>query len=196
MVTLRPHSSLFTWLAGCVVAGMVVFTPLAQAAEIEGIAFSDSYRAGSITMPLRGVGLAKFLRTIKVYVGALYLQPGVEPDMVLSDVPKRLELSYFRALKAGDFGQAADKVLADNVPPATIATLKPRIERMHRLYEDVKPGDRYGLTYLPGVGTELALNGQRKGIIEGADFAAAYFAIWLGPDPINEALKEGLLNRR
>ncbi|MBK9111219.1 MAG: chalcone isomerase family protein [Nitrospira sp.] len=56
----------------------------------------------------------------------------------------------------------------------------------------MKPGDRYGLTYLPGVGTELALNGERKGIVEGADFAAAYFAIWLGPDPINEALKEGL----
>jgi hypothetical protein len=147
-------------------------------------------------MRLHGVGLAKFLRTIKVYVAALYLAPGVKPETVLDDVPKRLELSYFRPLKAGDFGQAADKVLSDNVSQATITALKPRIEQMHRLYEDVKPGDRYGLTYVPGVGTELALNGQRKGVIEGADFAAAYFAIWLGPDPINEVLRDGLLKRR
>ena len=166
------------------------------AVEIEGVTFADTFRAGPLPMSLQGVGVAKFLRTIKVYVGALYLAPGTNPERVLDDVPKRLELSYFRAIQAGDFGRAAMKVLADNVSPATIARLKPRIEQLHRLYQDVKPGDRYGLTYLPGVGTELALNGERKGIVEGADFAAAYFAIWLGPDPINEALKAGLMHRR
>ena len=184
------------WLMGSAIAVLLIVTSAAGAAEIEGVTFADSYRSSSVTMPLQGVGLAKFLLTIKVYVGALYLAPGVTPEAVLDDVPKRLELSYFRALKAGDFGQAANKVLSDNVSQQTIARLQPRIEQMHRLYEDVKPGDRYGLTYLPGVGTELALNGQRKGIVEGADFAAAYFAIWLGPDPIHAALKEGLLNRR
>lgn len=194
----RQQRSAKFWLTliGLVVAMAVTVPTAGRAAEIEGITFSDSYQAGLVTMPLQGVGLAKFLLTIKVYVGALYLGPGVKPEAVLGDVPKRLELSYFRSLKAGDFGQAANKVLSDNVSQAMIASLTPRIEQMHRLYEDVKPGDRYGLTYLPGVGTELALNGQRKGIVEGADFAAAYFAIWLGPDPINEALKEGLLNRR
>lgn len=186
------------WLA---VIGMAVSVQLASpvvggAAEIEGVTFADTFRAGALAMPLQGVGLAKFLRTIKVYVGALYLAPGTRLECVLDDVPKRLELSYFRAIQAGDFGRAAMKVLADNVSPATIIRLKPRIEQLHRLYQDVKPGDRYGLTYLPGVGTELALNGERKGIVEGADFAAAYFAIWLGPDPINEALKEGLMHRR
>jgi Chalcone isomerase-like len=196
MVMRGFHGRFPLWLVGFAVAGLVIVTPAAWAAEIEGVTFSDSYRANSITMPLQGVGLAKFLLTIKVYVGALYLGMGVTPEAVLGDVPKRLELSYFRALKAGDFGQAANKVLSDNVSQATIASLKPRIEQMHRLYEDVKPGDRYGLTYIPGVGTELALNGQRKGIVEGADFAAVYFSIWLGPDPINEVLKEGLLNRR
>ncbi len=165
-----------------------------SAAQIEGVTFSDFHQAGSVRLALRGVGLAKFVRTIKLYVGALYLDSGVSPDKVLEDVPKRLELSYFRAIKAGDFGKAADKVLLDNVPASTVSALQPRIEQMHRLYEDVKPGDRYSLTYLPGQGTELALNGQRKGVVEGADFAAAYFAIWLGPDPINEVLKAGLLN--
>jgi len=168
----------------------------APAAEIEGVAFSDVYQAGPVTMSLQGVGTAKFFRAITVYVAALYLGPGARPEQVLQDIPKRLELSYFRSIEAGDIARAAEKNLSDNVTQATIRTLRPRIDQMHRLYENVKPGDRYGLTYVPGVGTELALNGQRKGIVEGADFAAAYFSIWLGPDPINQPLKDGLLNSR
>jgi len=168
----------------------------ARAAEIEGVVFSDFYQAGPVTMSLHGVGAAKFLRAVKVYAAALYLVPGARPEQVLQDIPKRLELSYFRPIEAGDITRAAEKNLSDNVAQATIKTLRPRIDQMHRLYENVKPGDRYGLTYVPGVGTELALNGQRKGIVEGADFAAAYFSIWLGPDPINQPLKDGLLNSR
>jgi hypothetical protein len=63
------------------------------------------------------------------------------------------------------------------------------------LYRDVKPGDRYALTYVPGVGTELALNGTRLGTVAGADFAAAVFAIWLGPKAIDDSLKTQLLGR-
>lgn len=196
MVMRGLHGCRLLWLMELAITVLLTVTSPARAAEIEGVAFADSYRSSAITMPLQGVGLAKFLLTIKVYVGALYLAPGVKPETVLDDVPKRLELFYFRALSAGDFGQAANKVLSHNVSQQTIARLQPRIEQMHRLYEDVKPGDRYALTYLPGVGTELALNVQRKGLVEGADFAAAYFTIWIGPNPINEVFKEGLLNPR
>ncbi|QOJ35321.1 MAG: chalcone isomerase family protein [Nitrospira sp.] len=188
------------WWNRTVPCGLLGFLLVAMpspgmAASLEGVTFPDSIHAGSVTLPLRGVGLAKFMRTISLYVAALYLPSALEPDRVLDDVPKRLELSYFRSIRRAEFGRAATKVLADNVPPETLSILAPRIEQMHRLYEDVKPGDRYGLTYLPGVGTELALNGVVKGTVEGADFAAAYFAIWLGPDPINQALKARLLNR-
>ncbi len=180
-------------IAGLALASLLVIASAARAAEIEGVAFAESYRAGSVTMPLYGMGLAKFLRTIKVYVAALYLGAGTKVERVLDDVPKRLELAYFRQIDAQDIVRAAEKNLSDNVPQNQIDQLRPRIDRLHRLYENVKPGDRYTLTYLPGVGTELAFNGQRKGVVEGVDFAAAYFAIWLGPDPINLPLKEGLL---
>lgn len=48
--------------------------------------------------------------------------------------------------------------------------------------------DRYSLTYMPGVGTELALNDNPLGVIDGADFAAAYFRIWLGDHPIDNVM--------
>jgi hypothetical protein len=39
----------------------------------------------------------------------------------------------------------------------------------------------------------LALNGEPKGTIEGAEFAAAVFSIWLGPDPASESFKKQIL---
>jgi hypothetical protein len=61
------------------------------------------------------------------------------------------------------------------------------------MYEDIEPGDRYALTYLPGVGTELARNGRRLGVIEGADFSSALFAIWLGERALDDSLRRQLL---
>lgn len=176
-------------IAGCWLGG----TGGGAAAEIEGVRFADRYQAGGVMLPLKGVGLARFLLTVKVYVAALYLGAGVPPERALADVPKRLELEYFQRIAGPDFGKAAEEVMAENVPASTLAALRPRIGRLHRLYEDVKPGDRYALTYVPGIGTELALNGVPKGVIEGDDFAAAYFAIWLGPRPISDSLKARLL---
>jgi hypothetical protein len=129
----------------------------------------------------------------KGYVAGLYLGAGVAAEEALADVAKRLELSYFWSINGADFGKAADEILARNVDSDTLARLRPRLERINALYETVNPGDRYALTYVPGLGTELTLNGRSKGIIPGADFAAAYFRIWLGDRSIDTALRDQLL---
>lgn len=69
-----------------------------------------------------------------------------------------------------------------------------RIDKHNALYRDVQPKDRYSLTYLPGKGTELALNGEPLGTIEGADFARALYAMWLGDKPMNASFKRQLLD--
>jgi hypothetical protein len=113
----------------------------------------------------------------------------------MSDTGKRLELEYFRSIKGKDFGPATNKSIAKNVDSKTFDRLRPQIEFHNSLYQDVQPGDRYSLTYVPGRGTELALNGEPKGIIEGAEFAAAVFSIWLGSKPMNETFKKQILGR-
>ena len=89
----------------------------------------------------------------------------------------------------------ANKSIAKNVDPGTFERLRSRIDYHNSLYENVRTGDRYSLTYAQGKGTELALNGEPKGIIEGADFAAAVFSIWLGPKPISKSFKRQVLGR-
>ncbi len=173
---------------------LIASTPRSgTAAEIEGVQFAEQYQRGDVTLALHCVGLLRYKVLFKGYVAGLYLDAGVAAQEALTDVPKRLELSYFWGIKGSAFGKAGDEVLARNVDPNTLTQLRPRLEQMNALYETVSPGDRYALTYVPGLGTELALNGRSKGIIPGADFAAAYFRIWLGDQSIDPALRDQLL---
>ena len=106
---------------------------------------------------------------------------------------RRLELEYFWSIPAAGFADATRKGITRNVDEATYLELEVRIERSNELYRDVEPGDRYAITYMPDVGTELSLNGERLGVIQGEDFASSLFDIWLGEDPLDAPLKNELL---
>jgi len=154
--------------------------------------FSPEAVIHSQALPLRGAGRLVWMRMVTVYDAALYLPGDVVGKDVLRDVPKRLELRYHISIKGEKFGESAVPFLEKNVPREELARLKPRLEQLNRLYRDVKEGDRYALTYVPGKGTTLSLNGEPLGTIEGADFAAAYFTIWLGKKPISDTLRDEL----
>ena len=172
---------------------LIASTPRSStAADIEGVHFADQYQSEDVKLALHCVGLLRYKVLFKGYVAGLYLGDRAGTGDVLGDVPRRLELSYFWSINGSDFGKAGDQMLAQNVDAKTFATLRPRLDRINALYRDVKPGDRYSLTYVPGVGTELALNGSPLGVIDGADFGSAYFRIWLGDHPIDARLRDQL----
>jgi hypothetical protein len=171
-----------------------VTLPRIEAAEIEGIQFDNRYQTGNTSLELKGVGLLRVMVFAKIYVAALYLPEDVPSKLALSDVPKRLEVEYLRSIPAKDFGTATNKKVSENVDKLTYQQLQPRLAYHNSLYQDVQAGDRYALTYIPGKGTELTFNGDPRGTVQGADFAAALFSIWLGPNPINDSLKKDLLD--
>jgi hypothetical protein len=133
------------------------------------------------------------MKFVTVYDAALYLPGDAAGKDALKDVPKRLEIRYHVSIKAEKFGESAEPFLKKNVPAEKLAGIRQRIEQLNRLYRDVKEGDRYALDYAPGKGTTLSLNGSPLGTIEGADFADAYFAIWLGAKPINDTMRDELM---
>ena len=167
-----------------------------SALEIEGVTFSPSLQVDGHHLVLNNAGLLRYRLVIKAYVAALYLDDDAAPGDALGDVAKRLEAEYFWAIAGRDFGPATLEGMRRNVDAATLEALRPRLAQFAALFVDVRPGDRYALTYLPGVGTQLSLNGRALGIIPGADFAAALFAIWLGPQPLDGDLKRALLAGR
>jgi len=188
------HACLSIYLLLAVVIFLVPGS--ARALTVQGVTFAESVRTGDTVLMLHNAALLRYLKVIRAYVAAVYLPEGVASNKVLEDVPKRLEISYLVSIKGSDFGKGAEPVLRRNQTPEELARLRGRIDRLNAIYRDVKPGDRYALTYLPGRGTELTLNGVPLTVIEGADFAEAYFGIWLGREPIDAKLKRDLLKDR
>ena len=161
--------------------------------EISGVRFDEKIIFNGQLFKLKNVGLLRYKMVFKGYVAALYLGDGFSVKDIFKDVPKRLELSYFWSIAAEDFGMAADKVLRRNESDLLLEKLNSRVEELHNAYQDVKPKDRYALTYIPEKGTTLTLNSRPLITIKGADFARAYFAIWLGKKPLDKGLRDTLL---
>jgi hypothetical protein len=173
---------------------IILMQPLAVGAvEIADIKFEKQYKVPETGLELKGVGLLRYLGMFKAYAGAFYLEEGAPISEALADRAKRIEVEYLRPFKGEDFGPATVEMMEKNVDKATITKLRQQIDYHNSLYEDVRPGDRYALTYIPGRGTELALNGEPKGVIEGADFATALFSIWIGQKPIDESFKRQIM---
>jgi len=168
-----------------------LFTGVSANESVNRIARYESHESDG-GLELRGSGtIKKFF--FKVLEGSLYLPPGISREQVLTNVPKRLEFTYHVDISGRQFAEAAEKILGHNVRPEKLNEIAADINHMHSLYRDVRKGDKYQLTYVPGTGTELRLNGEILGIVPGDDFAAEYFKIWLGSDPMDKSFKESLL---
>ena len=166
----------------------------AVAANNRGIQFQDEIKLGGDVLALHGIGLLKWRYLVNVYLVGLYKPEQVPVTRVLEDIPKRLEYFFFVDMKARDFQDTGFRLMANNVGEEKALGFKSQLEALNRLYRDVKAGQRYTLTYLPGKGVEMALDGKVLGQVEGAEFAAAYFSIWLGPKPVNKSLQKGLFD--
>ena len=186
---------LSAWMASVSAVTASTGAEAEESLRIEGISFSRTYTEGDLSLRLRNAALLRYKILFRGYVVGLYLPVDTDPAAALSDVPKRLEFHYFWDIPGPEFGKAGERILARNVDGRTMAALRGRLDRINDAYRDVKPGDRYALTYRPRKGTELSLNGETLLTVEGADFAAAYFSIWLGEKPIDDGLKNELLRK-
>lgn len=181
----------------CLASLVLLLLPVnGRGGQIAGVNFSESLIAGEVELRLHGLALLKWARLFDVYAGAFYLPEGSAGTDWSEDIPKRLELSYFRHFAAGDFVKSSDKMLRDNLTVDAYLLLEERLATFYGLFQDISPKDRYSLVYLPDVGTELRLNDEVLGMVPGADFALAYFGIWLGEKPIDRGFRDRLLDGR
>ena len=178
------------WL---VLVMLVAMAGLARAVEIKDVFFRDTLIVDQAELRLNGVAVLKWAMLFDVYAGALYLPEGVSGQAWSNDIAKRLEISYFREIESKDFVKASDKLLRETLLPADYQALERRLQTFYGFFRDVQPGDRYSINYIPEKGTELRLNEQSLGRVPGADFAVAYFGLWLGAEPISKKFRNRLL---
>lgn len=175
-------------------SGILISTHVyANVTMIDGTGFSKTIEVQKNRLYLNGVALMKYLIFVEAYAGALYLPKNADGAQALDDIMKRLELEYRVAITADDFARATRQKIKETVSSSNFIRLLPKIESLNRLYQSVRPGDRYALTYVPGEGTQLNYNSTLLGSIEGADFANALFGIWIGNDPIDKGFRDKLL---
>ena len=176
-----------------IMAYLLVLPSAGRTAVVGDIRFDTRIQTKGADLDLKGAGLLRYLGIFKVYAGAFYLDAEAALDDALADRAKRFEVQYFRGFKGSDFGPATIELMAQNVDGATMERLADEIALHNSLYPDVNPGDRATLTYLPGIGTELVINGEVRGVIPGAEFASALFSIWIGEQPIDDGFKKQLM---
>lgn len=161
------------------------------AKEVSGTTFADTATIGSGEVPLRGTALQRWKVVFRVHTTGWWQDPATAVE---ADVPKRLELHYFHDIGADDFRKATDLGFQRQCDAAELATLQPRIAQWNALYSDITAGQRYRITYVPGVGTELAKDGTVLGTVTGADFAKRMFGIWIGEKPVETGHRKDLLD--
>ena len=158
-----------------------------------GVTMSDTAQVGGETLTLNGMGLRK-KAVIKVYVAGLYLtEKSNDASAILKADSARRTAMEFR------FGVGAEKMCdawkegleANTANPS--AELEGKFDQLCEYQADMDKGQMMVYTYVPGKGTEVEMEGDVKGTIEGKDFADALFACWIGPKPPNAAFKKGLL---
>ena len=106
--------------------------------------------------------------------------------------PLALQLTYRRAIAGRDIAAASiEQMRRFGASEAQLALWR---EQLTRLFPDVQAGDRLLGLQLPEQ-ARFFHNDRALGSVEGADFAAAFFAIWLDPRTSAPELRTALLGR-
>lgn len=142
-----------------------------------------------------GSGSFRWKKIFHAYDATLHAGPGIKPEAILGGGPVRLEIQYHRDFTARDIVSGGNALLRQNVSNEVWERVQPQLERLNQAYVNVRSGDRYTLTYVPGTGTTLRLNGRPLVTVEGAEFGTAYLRIWLGEAPISRDLRDSLLGK-
>ena len=182
---LHSAAAVTAWAFSCMAPMM------ADAIEVDFAGFPEKLELHHVTLERRGVGrLRRYL--INGCDIALYSPAGESLDRILDGSPKALSFLYFTRITGEQFARTAEQVLRRNLDERTFRRHAEAITRIGNAYENVQAGDRYLLYHVPGRGLTLAFNGKTRIRIEDEKLADAYFRIWLGENPIDRRLFEGM----
>lgn len=171
-----------------------------RAATLEGQRFDDNARLGSRELQLNGLGV-RGIFIFKAFVAGLYLQEktAAGPQALRQGGPKRLQMRMLMEIGAEDIKKALVDGMRKNVSDAEWQAMQERVSHFSRTIESIgvaRVGDTITLDYLPEQGMLLAVNDVARGqAIAGADFFHALLEIFVGDDPVDTRLKNGLLGQ-
>ena len=192
----RMISTLNRWFlsASVVLITLVALSP-ARAATLAEVSLPDDATVGDKTVVLNGLGLrTATLLKVKVYVIGLYLESkSSDPQAIIeSGENKRIAMHFVHKVTAKELRGGWTEGFEDNTKD--VAGIKDEIAKFNASMRDVKKGDSIVLDF-SGDTVDVLINDTRIDSVTGKAFQQAALAIWLGPKPPNDALKQGILGR-
>lgn len=180
----------------CAMATGLFTGTAAQAASVNR--FESTAQLLGTTLQLNGSG-TRYRVMFRVYDLALYLprKAGTAEAVVDMTGPKRLAFVALRDLPGTDLGLAFIKGLQANNSGDAVqrhATASTRLIEIFSGKAKLSNGDSFAMDYLPGKGTQFYILGQPQGAPVGdAEFFGMVLRIWLGPQAVDNALRDALL---
>lgn len=181
----------------CTLILLLLSAGTAAALTINGINLPDEVTVSGKKLMLNGAGVKKKFFSAS-YVCGLYLQHPTKDatEAINSDLCKQTIIHFvqkhtdkktiIKGWDEGFFNNSQEK----------LHELGERIATFNAFFDkDLMKNDRLFLSYTPSVGTTVKINDKTKGTITGRDFMSALWAIWLGSNPADGDLKEGMLGK-
>jgi hypothetical protein len=153
------------------------------AATLAGVKLDDTVTVNGQPLVLNGLGLRKKL-FIKVYVGGLYLsaKQSNAATVLATDGARRMEMHFLFGVSKNQMVDAWEDGLKDNTPNAS-AEVKSAFKTLQSWMDAIPSGNALILTYVPGTGTTVEVNGKAKGTLPGKATSDAILATWIGSHP-------------
>lgn len=173
------------WLAGVCLAMAATAAMAAAPAPLP-----DALTAGEAQYRVLGTGRMRWFG-LHLYDAALWIS-GREHHW---EQPFALDIRYAR-----DFsGARIAEVSADEIRRlggGDGRRIESWREQMARIFPDVRKGDHLTGVFRPGLGAEFFHQGRSVGMVYDAEFARAFFSIWLDPRTREPKLRAALLGQR
>lgn len=170
-----------------------------QAATEHGVTLPDSLKINDKTLVLNGLGtrMASMLGLkFKVYVAGLYLEKKSQKasDIIASDSPKKINMEFLRDVSKEkmikSWEEGYDKNCSDKC-----SSHQTHLQKYLTFMTDLKEKDRLSLTFLPDR-LVFQINEKESQVITNAEFADIILSIFIGQNPPNEELRDGLLGAK
>ncbi|QNP50492.1 chalcone isomerase family protein [Diaphorobacter aerolatus] len=169
--------------------------------EVGGVSFAATQQVQQSTLQLNGAGV-RYKTVFKVYAAALYLEKAAHtPAEVFAQTgAKRMIVHMLREIDSGELGKLFSRGMEDNMDKAAFSKVVSGVLRMSQIFSDHKKlqaGEQFMVDWIPGTGTVITVRGQPQGeAFKQPEFFNALMGIWLGPNPVDWKLKEGLLGKK
>lgn len=183
---MAPSASNFGRTA--LLAGFLTCSIPAWSVQIAGVTLPPTETVQGTQLSLAGCASREKL-WVDLYAVSLYLPQGTTDVARMTDdqTPKlvRLDVTHDGQVPNGLPSEWRQR-LQQHVSQEFMQTLE-------RHYNDLRGGDTVRVSYTPGGGTTLSVNGNTVATRPGGDLMNAMLKLWVGANPVSEDLKNHLL---